>query len=258
VATDTWNVQQYEKFKLERLQPGLDLIEMVEPRPDMRCVDLGCGTGELTSLLLNKLPGASIVGIDNSASMLAASVPHNRTGLLFVNEDIKDFNRPGEFDLVFSNAALHWVPDHESLFRRLVGMLKPGGQLVVQMPRNFDHVAHAAANELGDREPYAEFASKRHRQTVLDPAEYAVLLHSLGMQEIDVRMQIYLHMLESRDEIVEWVKGTLLTDFKKVMPEDLFERFLEEFRGLLRERLPDTRPFPYTYKRILMRAVVAG
>src|SRR5512143_2258714 len=100
---DTWNPTQYNRFQHERRQPGLDLIALLRPRPQARVVDLGCGTGELTRLLHDRLGARETVGLDSSASMLAKSAAHATAGLRFASGDIADFAAEGTWDVIFSN-----------------------------------------------------------------------------------------------------------------------------------------------------------
>ncbi len=135
---------------------------------------------------------------------------------------------------------------------RLTDALRNGGQVAVQVPANFDYPSHTVARELAHEEPYREaLAGYVREKPVLEPQEYATLLDRLGYREQHVRLQVYVHYLESRAEVVEWVKGSLLTDYQKRMPEALFEQFLAEYRTRLLPRLEDRRPFFYPFKRIL-------
>src|SRR5438270_8854867 len=147
-SKDQWNPEQYDRFRDERSQPFFDLMALVEARPAMRVVDLGCGAGELTQLLHQTLKAGETLGLDSSAAMLAKSQALAGNGLRFEQRDIGEFAAEGEFDLVFSNAALHWLPCHESLLARLTAALKAGGQLAVQVPANNDHPTHVVAAEL--------------------------------------------------------------------------------------------------------------
>ena len=130
----SWNPDQYERFKVERRQPFDDLVALIDMRPRMRVVDLGCGTGELTRDLHARLAADETIGIDNSETMLLKSNAFGDEMLRFERGDIEAFVADRPFDLIFSNAALHWVNDHPSLFRRLAGFLSAHGQLAIQMP----------------------------------------------------------------------------------------------------------------------------
>jgi trans-aconitate 2-methyltransferase len=255
MSKDSWNPSQYERFRNERSQPFFDLMTMVESHPDMRVVDLGCGTGELTRLLHNHLHATETLGIDSSAAMLAKSEAFAGEGLRFEQQNISDFAADHRYDLVFSNAALHWAADHEELLGRLTAALAEGGQMAVQVPANNDHPSHTIAAELASESPFHEAMNDYKREwPVLKPEEYASLLYRLGYREQQVRLQVYGHVLRSREEVIEWVKGTLLTDYEKRMPADLYTEFLERYRERLLAALEDSSPYFYPFKRILFRA----
>ena len=251
--TSTWNPEQYNRFRAERQQPFYDLLALVRPRPRMRVVDLGCGTGELTRIVHETLGAGETLGLDSSETMLADSDAHALAGLRFARVDIAEFAAAAAYDLVFSNAALHWLPDHPALFARLTAALAPEGQLAVQMPFNFDHPSHTVAAAVARQEPFRSalggFAIER---PVLDPERYAALLHGLGYGAQHVRLQVYAHVLPARDDVVEWVKGTLLTAYQRRLPEALWPRFLARYRESLLPELDSSRPYFYPFKRILL------
>ncbi len=251
MAKADWNVEQYEKFKAERLQPGLDLLAGIERRPALRCLDLGCGTGELTRILHESLQAETTLGVDVSDSMLAKASTHQARGLQFEKGDIGTFTG-GPFDVIFSNAALQWVHHHDKQIPRIAAMLAGGGQLAIQMPFNQDHPSHSVAFEIEKEPPFQGIAHSDFEANVLPIQRYAEILDGIGLQAVSVRMQVYLHHLESRETVIEWTKGTFLLDYQKSLPEELFALFLERYRERLLARLPDNRPFLFTFKRILM------
>lgn len=255
MAPSTWNPDQYNRFRAERQQPFLDLIALLEPRPRPRVVDLGCGTGELTRLLHDRLPGADTLGLDSSETMLADSAGFAAPGLRFQRGDIADFTADAAYDVIVSNAALHWLPDHAALLARLARGLAAGGQLAVQMPSNFDHPSHTTAAAVAAEPPFrAALAGFAIGQPVHAPEWYAARLHRLGFARQHVRLQVYSHLLGSRDEVVEWVRGSLLTAYQQRLPADLWPRFLARYRQRLLPALPDERPYFYPFKRLLLWA----
>jgi len=255
VPRDTWQPEQYERFARERRQPGLDLMGLVQPRPRMRIVDLGCGTGELTRELHAKLGAEETLGVDSSAAMLDRARPRAGDGVRFALGDVATFAAERPYDLVFSNAALHWVADHEELFSRLTGVLAPGGQLAVQVPANHDQPSHRVAAELAAEEPFRSALAGRTRSNqILEPTAYAALLDRLGYGEQIVRLQVYGHHLASREEVVEWVKGTTLTAYQEALSPALFADFLERYRTRLLAQLEDRRPFFFPFKRLFLWA----
>lgn len=251
----TWNPDQYNRFAAERLQPGLDLIDLVQPRPAMRVVDLGCGTGELTKRLHERLGAADTLGLDSSETMLVKSADRAGGGLRFARADIAAFDAEADYDLIFSNAALHWLPDHPALFARLTRGLAADGQLAVQMPFNFDHPSHTVAATVAREEPFGSaLGGWTIERPVLAPEAYAALLHRLGHRGQHVRLQVYAHVLDARDDVVEWVKGTLLTEYERRLPSALWPQFLDRYRERLLPELDAARPYFYPFKRLLLWA----
>ena len=255
--TDTWNPAQYDKFQREREQPFFDLLSMIHPRHGMRVVDLGCGTGKLTRVLHTTLDARETIGIDRSPRMLEGTgqddLPH---GLRFEVGAIEAFpGDRGAFDLIFSNAAYHWVEDHPALLARLRDALAPEGQLAFQVPAQHHSPSHLVAEELTHVEPFrSAFGGWQRPQPVLEPAAYASLLYRLGFADPSVRLIVYPHVLAGPAEVVEWMKGTLLTEYARHLPPDLYDRFVAEYQARLLPQLEDARPFFFPFRRILCSA----
>lgn len=256
MVADAWDPAQYARFQAERAQPFTDLMALVRARPGMRVVDLGCGPGELTRVLHCGLEARETIGIDSSEAMLAKARPLAENGLSFEAGDIASFAPTEPFDLVFSNAAIHWIPDHCALLTRLTAALTADGQLAVQVPANHDHPSHLVAEAVATESPFVEALERNPapRAPVLPPEEYAVLLDRLGYREQHVLLRVYGHHLPSREEVVEWVKGTLLTSYRRRLPEPLYARFLDVYRERLLSQLEDRRPYFFAFKRILFWA----
>ena len=244
-----WSPEQYARFAAERKQPFFDLVSLVERRPRMRIVDLGCGTGELTRELHETFTAEETVGIDNSETMLLKSGSFEGEMLRFEKGNIEAFVTDRPYDLVFSNAALHWVPDHEQLLVRLTNFLSINGQIAVQMPANDSHPSHRVAAEVA-----RELGVEERPDHVFPVERYAELLYRLGYERQHVRLQVYGHRLPGTDDVVEWVRGALLTHYESLLPEDRYAEFLSEYRERLHAELGDERPYFYTYKRVLMWA----
>jgi trans-aconitate 2-methyltransferase len=258
-ARDAWNPTQYERFRAEREQPFHDLVALITRRPAGRVVDLGCGTGLLTAALHRDLAATETLGVDSSQAMLDRARILDAPGLAFARGDISTWEPEAPVDVVFSNAALQWVGDHPALFARLATMLVPSGELAVQVPANFDHVSHTLAAEIAREEPFAEAMHGYARTfSVLPPEDYATLLHVLGFVAQSVRLQVYGHLLESTDAVVEWVRGTLLTDYESRMPAPMYEAFIARYRDRLQAALGDQRPYFYPFKRILLWGRLPG
>lgn len=262
---DSWNPEQYHRFQRERSAPFFDLLALIERVGQPRVIDLGCGTGELTAAAHDRLAARETIGIDRSPAMLATAQQLDVRGLSFQLGDLSDpvslmggRERGAGFDVILSNAALHWVPDHAAVLSRWSDALVADGQLAVQMPANFDHPSHRLAADLARETPFAPLLADGRSgdpaQDVLAPESYATLLHDLGFARQHVRLQVYAHVLASTDEVVEWVKGTTLTRYREQLPPDLFDDFLSRYREQLLAELGHHEPYFYAFKRILLWA----
>ena len=255
MPSDAWNPVRYEQFRTERLAPGLDLLALIAPAPDMRVVDLGCGTGELTRLVHERLGARETLGIDTSANMLAEAERQAGNGLRFAQRDVAAFDDREAWDVVFSNALIQWLPDHPRLLARLVAAVVPGGQLALQFPANFTHPSHTVAVEVSGEPPFRDaLGGWRREPPVLEPETYAELLHRHGCHPQHVRLQVYGHLLPNRDAVIDWVRGTLLTDYERRLDPATYERFLARYRERLLPRLAPEEPYFFPFKRILVWA----
>jgi trans-aconitate 2-methyltransferase len=255
---DTWDPDQYHRFRAERSAPFFDLLALVQAVDAPRLADLGCGTGELTADAHRALHARETVGIDRSSAMLERAQALDVDGLTFAQGDIATFAPATPFDVIISNAALQWCPDHPAVLTRWAAALTARGQLAVQMPTNADHPSHRVSGEVAHEQPFLDaFAGEPPPDPVLGvakPEEYSELLDAIGFSEQHVRLQVYPHHLESSADVVEWVKGTSLTRFKERLTPELNDLFVERYRERLVQELGDRRPYLYTFKRILLWA----
>jgi len=250
-----WNPEQYLQFEAERAAPFVDLLALVRVRPGLRVIDLGCGTGELTRRLAAALPDSDVLGVDTSPEMLARAAGLARPGLAFAEQRIEDAVADGaQWDLVFSHAAIQWVPDHAALVPRLLGMVRPGGQLAVQLPSNHDHLTHRLILTLAGAEPFRSALGGWTRQVpVLDLAGYADLLYHAGGRELTVFEKVYPHVLAEADALAEWTRGTALVPYLERLSPALQTLFLDHYRAALRAEWP-RGPVFYGFRRTLFAA----
>lgn len=219
----SWSATQYSKFEDERNRPIRDLLAQVLNENVGRAADIGCGPGNSTEFLQRKFPGAAIVGMDSSQDMLDAArkrLPDVRFDL----GDIARWSEPGPFDVILSNAALQWVPDHAALLPALLGKLATGGSLAVQMPDNLDEPAHRLMREIAIDGPWAAKLARapRARDSRHGADWYYRVLREQGA-DVNVWRTIYYHPLAGgAAAIVEWFKGSGLRPF--IEPLDAGER----------------------------------
>ncbi|MBV0911266.1 methyltransferase domain-containing protein [Anianabacter salinae] len=174
-----WNPSLYSRFAGLRLRPALDLLAQVGALPDGDAVDLGCGNGAAGPALRARLPGRHLIGLDASPAMLDGA---QRTGAYdaLIEADAGGWHPVRTPALIFSNALLHWLPDHAALFPRLAGCLAPGGVLAVQMPRQFDAPSHRLIREVSARLFPDRFDWSGWQAPVAEPQVYHRLLAPLG------------------------------------------------------------------------------
>jgi trans-aconitate 2-methyltransferase len=254
MSKDSWSPAQYEKFKAQRSQPFFDLMNMLEKTPSPRVIDLGCGTGELTAELHRYLDANETLGVDSSEEMLNKAKAFATANLHFENANIQNWSQPESYDVIFSNAAVQWCTDHKKIFGALKTSLKKNGQLAIQMPMNHDYPTHTLATKMTGEEPWKSKLGVYEKNNLLKAEDYAELLFKLGFKEQKVLLRVYDHELESREGVIEWVKGTLLTYFKSRLSEKDYETFLTNYKQRLFEILPDDKPFFYPFKRVLIWA----
>jgi len=247
-----WDPNQYHRFTAPRFAPFDDLLAMITIRPGLSVVDLGCGTGELTERLSQALPGSRVLGIDSSPEMLERAIPRSTERLFFRQGRVEELT--GEYDLIFSHAVLHWLPDHPRLIPRLLRHLRRGGEIACQIPANHDHPAHRVIREIARTEPFSSaLGGWYHEPSVLGIDRYAELLFRSGMEGITVLEKVYPVVLPDGETIAQWTGGSTLVPYRERMDPPTWERFMETYRQRLRGLFPE-RPVYYTFRRILFTA----
>ena len=253
-ASPVWNPEQYGRYAEERGRPFADLVSRVLTDEPATVVDLGCGPGNLTRTLLDRWPGATIHGVDSSAEMIAAAEPLVSERLTFEVQDLRDWidtTPAGSVDVIVSNATLQWLPDQLDLLPGIVERLAPGGWLAVQIPGNSDAPLHAILRELATTDPYAEHsASAAVYPQLPDATTYAEVLSGTGCT-VDAWEATYLHILAGDNAVLEWIKGTGARPVLQSLPDELRERFEQEYGARLAEVYP-RRPYgtPLPFRRI--------
>jgi trans-aconitate 2-methyltransferase len=232
-----WDPKTYLAFGAERTRPAADLLARVAADEPRHVADLGCGPGNSTALLRTRWPRAEIDAIDYAPEMLADA---RRSGVdaRFIQADIAGWRPEHAYDVIYSNAALQWLPDHESLFPRLVSFLRPGGVLAVQVPRNFDEHCHRLIRRAVKDPRWAdELRDVRDWWNVLEPERYYDLLTPVA-KTIDLWETRYFHVLEGSDPVFHWMMGTGLRPFAAALHGATKDAFLEHYRGLLAAAYP--------------------
>jgi len=262
----SWDPGQYLKFAGERARPAIDLIGRIPLAAPRAIVDLGCGAGNVTRLLAERWPEAEITGVDRSAAMLVAARESTRGDRRFawIEAELatwqpgRDAARP---DVLFSNAALHWLDDHSTLFPRLLAAVAADGVLAVQMPCNFGAPSHVALRAVATGARWrGRLAPLVRPSPVAAAADYFRWLAPYAAT-LDLWDTEYLHVLvptgDGEHPVVAWTIGTALTPFFSVLDAEAQQAFLTDYRRLVARDYPPEAEgrvlFPFRRRFLIAR-----
>lgn len=227
-----WDAALYSRFERERTRPAADLLAQVGSDPPATVFDLGCGPGNSTELLARRFPNAVVTGIDTSEGMLTAA-RERLPACRFEPADIATWRPSEPADLLFANASLQWVPEHEILIPRLLGMLAPGGTLAVQVPDNWGEPSHSLMRAAAAEQPWAAFINASSpRPRLLSPQRYYDLLASNGAS-VTLWRTIYHHPIVSAAAIVDWVRATGLRPYLDGLPAQHRPGFVARYQAMI-------------------------
>jgi trans-aconitate 2-methyltransferase len=246
-----WDANLYLKFAGQRGRPAADLVAQIALENPRRIIDLGCGTGTSTEQVRQRWPNADLTGVDYSPDMLAQARA-NHPDWKWVESTVEDWAPRDQFDLIFSNACLHWIGDHASLFRRLFGYVAPGGALAVQMPNSYHLPAHTVMHDVAadPQAPWARvLAGVTETYSVQPMAFYYETLHKLA-SSLNIWQTEYLQIVDGPEAVLDWVTSTSMRRFTERLPN---EEQRQEFRRRCLERYRQAYPandqgktlFPY-------------
>lgn len=232
-----WNSEQYLMFENERTQPAIDLANRINIDNPKKIIDIGCGPGNSTQVLACKFPNAYILGVDNSPNMIETAkrnYPNLDFKICDVSKELSIFEN--NFDVVFSNACIQWIPNHNQILKNLIGLLKPNGILAVQIPINYKEPIHKIIEDISTNGKWkSEFNNHRNFYNKTQ-SEYFDLLSEIS-SEFSMWETTYCHKLKSHQEIIEWYRGTGLRPYldvisdekKKAFEQDIFNRVITEY-----------------------------
>ena len=231
-----WNAMQYLKFREQRTQPATDLAARIMKFCPRTIVDIGCGPGNSTAVLADFFPGAALTGIDTSPDMIRkARADH--PDLHF--ELCGAMSLAGQYDLLFSNACLQWIPDHHFLIPSLMNRLNAHGILAVQMPMNRDEPLFRLIEEVAREERWGLQNTRIHAGETLLPSEYSDILSACSSW-FDIWETKYYHRLAGHKDLVHWVKGARLRPYLDALGEAKGAAFEEELVKRSQELYPVT------------------
>lgn len=248
-----WNPEVYNTFKNIRFQPFFDLAAFIQEVPNMKAIDLGCGTGEQTAILVDQFKTVDFMGVDTSPEMLQKSQTLENERLHFrlaSTEQIVDEKK--SWDLIFSNAALQWSDQHRILFPQLIALLNPDGQFAVQMPYQPENILNKILFQLAEQPPYKEQLNYWNRpSSVLTIDDYAQILFENGLQDLHISQKVYPIIAPDSETLFDFISGSALIPYLERLDAAQQTQFTMAFKEKIKEHF---RVFPaiYAFKRILL------
>lgn len=232
-----WDPERYLVYADERGRPFVDLLARIDASAPARVVDLGCGPGNLISMLKARWPEADVLGVDSSPEMVERARASGIDGVRFEVGDLRSWQPAEPVDVLIANATYQWVPGHLDLLPALVDHVAPGGWFAFQVPGNHHEPSHVLLHVLASDPRFAAYADGVARPFSHDPAVYAETLLGLGLR-VDAWETTYLHLLAGEDPVFTWISGTGARPTLQALPDDLREEFVAEYKALLREAYP--------------------
>lgn len=244
VAMSDWDAQQYLQFQRQRTQPAVDLIARIIAQPEGRfqpnsILDIGCGPGNSTAALKAAFPGAKLLGLDSSRQMIEKA-QKSYPDIAFRLGDARELTE--SYDLLFSNACLQWIPRHDRLLPYLMGKLKEGGMLGVQMPMNQEEPLFRIIGEVAASGCWGLDLQNLETNETLQPEQYLycdILSGCAG--DFQIWESVYYHNLPSHDSLLDWVRGSRLRPYLDVLGEEKGRQFEEEITRQVKAAYPVTR-----------------
>lgn len=235
----SWSARQYVAFEDERTRPARDLLAAIPPVDARLAIDIGCGPGNSTQLLVERFANATVRGLDSSADMIEAArqrLPQVR----FDTADIDTWNEPGPFDVIFANAVLQWLPDHATLLPALASRLTQGGSLAIQMPDNLNEPSHRLMREVAADGPWvSKLADAAGQRTEMASASDYYSMLRPHCARVDVWRTTYHHPLAGgASGVVEWFKGSGLRPFLDPLDEAEKAHYLKQYQTAIERAYP--------------------
>ncbi len=251
-----WNANQYLKFKNERTQPAIDLVNRIRLENPQKIIDIGCGPGNSTEILANRFKDAYIIGVDNSEDMIAKAkknYPSLNFSICDVSGDLAELDQ--DFDIVFSNACIQWIPVHRCLLKNLLGLLKQDGILAIQIPFNFNEPIQQIIYEVSSLEEWADYFPQKRPYNALTPIEYFDIFAEIA-EDFDIWEINYYHILKSHQDILEWYRGTGLRPYLNILSEAKKPLFEQAILNRIIQRYPKQKngDILFRFPRLFMTA----
>lgn len=258
-----WDPELYSRFRRYRAEPFEAILQRLTLGGTEQIIDLGCGGGENTAELARRIADGIVIGVDSSPAMIERALklreglePQVRARLRFMRGDLREIDEHRRYSLVFSNAAIQWVSDHQRVFARCYEALIPGGQLVVQMPANDRETAQATIAAMAREQPWrARLAGLAPpSRTVAAPERYAAMLGEIGFVQVDCYHHTFRHPMDSPGQIVEWSRATALRPYLEALDPGTHSSFVAALTARLEREYGTRGPLMFNFRRLFIWA----
>jgi trans-aconitate 2-methyltransferase len=235
----SWSAKQYVAFEDERTRPARDLLAAIPPIEARAAIDIGCGPGNSTELLVERFTSSTVRGVDSSTDMIEAA-RKRLPQVKFDTVDIGTWSDKGPFDVIFANAVLQWLPDHATLLPSLAARLNEGGSLAIQMPDNLNEPSHRLMREVAADGPWAsKLADAAGQRTEMASASDYYSMLRPHCSRVDVWRTTYHHPLAGgASGVVEWFKGSGLRPFLEPLGDAEKAQYLKQYHAAIEQAYP--------------------
>lgn len=214
-----WNPEQYLQFKSERTQPAIDLVSRINIVHPGSIIDIGCGPGNSTQILVNRWPDSEVVGLDNSTAMIEKA-RQDYPDQKWIVGNAENIDPEIKFDLIFSNATLQWIPHHEKFLPKLFNCANPGGAFAVQIPKFKNMPINVAIETVANYDNWIKYTKGCEELfTLKDPGFYYDIINKLAIR-VELWETSYFHILNSQESIIDFIRTTGLKPYLERLPSD--------------------------------------
>lgn len=223
-----WNSAQYLKFKKERTQPSIDLVNRIDIDSSAKIIDIGCGPANSTKVLYDKFPNAEILGVDYSQNMIdkaRGSLPQAKFDLFDAADEVWELDM--DYDIVFSNACIQWIPNHKELIPKMMSLLNPNGILAVQIPIQYSEPIHKIIGEVSSSPKWAGKLKNERPFHILSNSDYYDILAKCAA-DFEMWTTTYYHRMKSHNDIIEWYKSTGLKPYLDKLNDADRQSFIDD------------------------------
>jgi trans-aconitate 2-methyltransferase len=227
IEMNEWNPEQYLQFKSERTQPAIDLVSRINIAQPQSIIDIGCGPGNSTQILVNRWPNSEVVGLDNSITMIEkARQDYPKQKWILDNAENIDSNI--KYDLIFSNATLQWIPHHETLLPKLFNCVNPGGAIAVQIPKFKNMPINVAIETVANNYNWKNYSKGCEELFTLKDLDFYYDIISKLATRVELWESSYFHILNSQESVIDFVRTTGLKPYLDCLPSDEMKSEFEQ------------------------------